>query len=137
MYICLVSCGNGRVFIAKFGGPLEELKKRLNEREVLLASSRHKQKNIDGAIARIFEAFYAKNYQRISQFEFLVENGEEAAKEFQQASDGVKESTYILGAMSAIDKDLERLEEKKKLLRQKKKILKEELESLPCQKISL
>nr|WQM87007.1 putative elongation Factor G-like domain containing protein [Marseillevirus cajuinensis] len=137
MYICLISRGGGKVFVAKFQGPLDELKKRLGEREILLVSSKHKQKNIDGALLRIFEAFYARNYQRISEFEFLVQNSEEAAQEFREAVDGVRESAHIKRAMDAIDKDLGRLEEKKKSLRQKRKILKEELESLPCQKNSL
>ncbi|AIT54700.1 hypothetical protein MEL_087 [Melbournevirus] len=137
MYVCLVSSGTGRFFVVKFHGPLEELKKRLNEREVLLASKKLKQKDMDRAISRIFEAFYEGNYQRLSEFEFLEETRGDAVPRFLQAVDGVREACHIKKAMDAIDNDIQTLEEKQRILRQKKKILKEELENMPCQKNSL
>nr|WNL50000.1 hypothetical protein MarFTMF_484 [Marseillevirus sp.] len=137
MYICLVSCGAGRFFIARFNGPIEELKKRLGEQEVLLVSSKQKQKNADKVASRILEAFHGANYQRVSEFEFLETSGDDFIARFLDAVNGVREASHIKKAMEAIDMDIQKLEEKQKNLRQKKKILKEELDSLPCQKNSL
>ncbi|BAU80016.1 hypothetical protein A9K97_gp335 [Tokyovirus A1] len=137
MYVCLVSCAARRLFVVKFNGPLDELKKRLGEREILLAASKQKHKDADKVLLRVFEAFYGANYQRISEFEFLEKSDDDVVTRFLDATSGTREAFHIKAAMEAIDKDIQRLEEKQKNLRQKKRALKEELESLPCQKNSL